>query len=231
MLKRLPAVIGCIGLIASFSTLAEPKLDNLKNKASYSIGINLGSQLSRTKDDIDLESVILGVQDAFAGEKPRLTMEEIQQVMQEFQAQMQQKQMEKMAAISKQNKEEGKAYLAKNKTKKGVKTLESGLQYRVIKAGKGESPKASDTVVTHYRGNLINGQVFDSSYKRGEPATFPVNGVIPGWTEALQKMKVGAKWELVIPAELAYGSQGAGQIIGPDSVLIFEIELLEIKKG
>lgn len=231
MLKSLPAVIGCIGLIASFSTLAEPKLDNLKNKASYSIGINLGSQLSRTKDDIDLESVILGVQDAFAGEKPRLTMEEIQQVMQEFQAQMQQKQMEKMAAISKQNKEEGKAYLAKNKTKKGVKTLESGLQYRVIKAGKGESPKASDTVVTHYRGNLINGQVFDSSYKRGEPATFPVNGVIPGWTEALQKMKVGAKWELVIPAELAYGSQGAGQIIGPDSVLIFEIELLEIKKG
>ncbi len=231
MLKRLPAVIGCIGLIASFSTLAEPKLDNLKNKASYSIGINLGSQLSRTKDDIDLDSVILGVQDAFAGEKPRLTMEEIQQVMQEFQAQMQQKQMEKMAAISKQNKEEGKAYLAKNKTKKGVKTLESGLQYRVIKAGKGESPKASDTVVTHYRGNLINGQVFDSSYKRGEPATFPVNGVIPGWTEALQKMKVGGKWELVIPAELAYGSQGAGQIIGPDSVLIFEIELLEIKKG
>ncbi len=231
MLKRLPAVIGCIGLIASFSTLAEPKLDNLKNKASYSIGINLGSQLSRTKDDIDLDSVILGVQDAFAGEKPRLTIEEIQQVMQEFQAQMQQKQMEKMAAISKQNKEEGKAYLAKNKTKKGVKTLESGLQYRVIKAGKGESPKASDTVVTHYRGNLINGQVFDSSYKRGEPATFPVNGVIPGWTEALQKMKVGGKWELVIPAELAYGSQGAGQIIGPDSVLIFEIELLEIKKG
>jgi FKBP-type peptidyl-prolyl cis-trans isomerase FklB len=129
------------------------------------------------------------------------------------------------------NKKEGEAFLAENKKKDGVKTLKSGLQYKIIKAGTGASPKAEDTVVTHYRGNLINGQVFDSSYTRGQPATFPVSGVIKGWTEALQKMKVGGKWQLFIPSDLAYGDHGAGQVIGPNAVLIFEIELLEIKKS
>ena len=128
------------------------------------------------------------------------------------------------------NKKADIEFLAKNKKEKGVKTLASGLQYQIIKAGTGASPKATDTVVTHYRGNLIDGKVFDSSYKRGQPATFPVNGVIKGWTEALQKMKVGGKWKLFIPSELAYGEKGPASI-GPNSVLIFEIELLEIKKS
>jgi FKBP-type peptidyl-prolyl cis-trans isomerase FklB len=129
------------------------------------------------------------------------------------------------------NKAEGEKFLADNKKKEGIKTTASGLQYKVIKDGTGKTPKATDTVSTHYRGTLISGKEFDSSYKRGEPAEFPVNGVIKGWTEALQLMKEGAKWQLFIPSELAYGERGAGQDIGPNSTLIFDIELLSVKAG
>ena len=149
----------------------------------------------------------------------------------EFQQEIQNKQIAKMKEASEKNAKEGAAFLAENKNKEGVITLESGLQYKVLKSGDGPSPKETDTVVTHYRGNLINGEIFDSSYKRGQPATFPVSGVIAGWTEALQKMKVGDKWQLFIPSNLAYGENGAGQKIGPNEVLIFELELLEIKKS
>lgn len=230
MFKAFPAVIGCIGLMASFSTLAEAKLESQKDKASYTIGIQMGMQLSQQKDDIDMNSVIQGFTDAFSGNKPKLSMEEMQQTMQAFQQEIQARQMAEMKKIGDKNAKEGAAFLAENRKKDGVKTLDSGLQYKVLKKGKGPSPSATDTVVTHYVGNTIDGKVFDSSYKRGEPATFPVSGVIKGWTEALQKMNVGSKWQLFIPADLAYGEHGAGQTIGPNAVLIFEIELLEIKK-
>ena len=230
MLKLIPVVLASIGLLGCFDSLADQSLKSQKDKASYSIGINLGTQLSQNKDDIDVDKVIMGMKEAFAGKESRLTPEEVRTVMTEFQQTLQTKQQEKMKALSEQNKKDGEAFLAKNKNEKDVKTLESGLQYQVITEGQGDSPKVTDTVVTHYTGTLVNGTEFDSSHKRGQPATFPVNGVIPGWTEALQKMKVGGKWKLFIPSELAYGVNAPPQI-GPNSVLIFEIELLEIKKS
>jgi FKBP-type peptidyl-prolyl cis-trans isomerase FklB len=139
------------------------------------------------------------------------------------------KQAERTKQLAEKNKKEGEAFLAANKTKEGIKTLPSGLQYKVIKEGTGKTPTAEDTVVTNYRGTLTDGTEFDSSYKRGQPATFPVKGVIPGWTEALQLMKEGSKWELFIPSNLAYGEQGAGGVIGPNAALIFEIELISVK--
>ncbi|MFW2372149.1 MAG: FKBP-type peptidyl-prolyl cis-trans isomerase N-terminal domain-containing protein, partial [Gammaproteobacteria bacterium] len=191
MLKHIPVVLGCIGLLGCFDSQEDPSLNSQKDKASYSIGINLGTQLSQNKDDINVDKVFMGMKEAFAGKEPRLTPEEIRTVMTEFQQSMQKKQQDKFKTISEQNKKDGDAFLAKNKSVEGVKTLESGLQYQIITEGTGESPKVTDTVVTNYKGTLVNGQEFDSSYKRGQPATFPVNGVIAGWTEALQKMKVG----------------------------------------
>jgi FKBP-type peptidyl-prolyl cis-trans isomerase FklB len=155
----------------------------------------------------------------------------VQQVMQDFQKKMMAKQMAAREEGLGKNKAEGEKFLADNKKKEGIKTTASGLQYKVITAGTGKTPKATDTVKTHYRGTLINGTEFDSSYKRGEPAEFPVNGVIKGWTEALQLMKEGAKWQLFIPSELAYGERGAGRDIGPNSTLIFDIELISVKAG
>ncbi|TNF37532.1 MAG: FKBP-type peptidyl-prolyl cis-trans isomerase [Gammaproteobacteria bacterium] len=231
MFKVLPAMLGCIGLVASMNVLADTSLNNQKDKQSYAIGVNLGMQLSQQKEEINLDNVIMGLKDVFSGQQPKMTMEEMQQTMMTFQQTLQEKQQARMQALADTNAKEGKEFLAANKKKEGVKTLPSGLQYKVLQSGKGESPKVTDTVVTHYRGSLIDGRVFDSSYQRGEPATFPVNGVIKGWTEALQKMKVGDKWQLFIPAELGYGEHGAGQMIGPNAVLIFEIELLEIKKS
>jgi FKBP-type peptidyl-prolyl cis-trans isomerase len=154
----------------------------------------------------------------------------MQETVQEFQAMAQQKQMEAQSQKASENKAAGEAFLAENKTQKGVITLDSGLQYKVITPGAGDSPDINDKVKCHYRGSLINGREFDSSYKRNEPAVFPVNGVIKGWTEALQLMKVGAKWMLYVPSDLAYGDQGAGNVIEPGSTLIFEVELLEIQE-
>ena len=230
MLKQLPAILGCLGLALSVTANADDTLKTPKDKVSYSIGINWGTQLSQAKGKIDIEKVSQGMKDGFNGQQPKLTMDEMKQVINDFQVAMQKEQQAKINQMGSTNKKAGEDFLAKNKKEKGVKTLASGLQYKIIKAGAGASPKASDTVVTHYRGNLIDGKVFDSSYKRGQPATFPVNGVIKGWTEALQKMKVGGKWKLFIPADLAYGEKGPASI-GPNSVLIFEIELLEIKKS
>ncbi len=206
------------------------KLDTDTNKASYSIGIQMGSQMARVSDMVNQDAIIMGFKDSIAGNEPQLTMEEMQTAMQTFQKTMMEKQQAEQQAAAATNMAEGEKFLTENKTKEGVKTTESGLQYKVITAGTGDSPKATDTVVTHYTGTLINGKVFDSSYKRNSPATFPVNGVIKGWTEALQLMKVGAKWQLFIPADLAYGDRGAGEDIGPGETLIFDIELLEIKK-
>ncbi|MGB6018792.1 MAG: FKBP-type peptidyl-prolyl cis-trans isomerase [Sulfurimonadaceae bacterium] len=205
-------------------------LSTQEEKVGYAIGLQIGGQLLTTKDALNSEALILGLQDALAEKAPRLTNEEMQAAKMAFQQQVQERAQKEMAQLVEKNKAEGEAFLTQNKTKEGVVTLPSGLQYKVVQVGTGDTPKETDTVVTHYTGTLINGQVFDSSVQRGEPATFPVSGVIAGWTEALQHMKVGAKWQLFIPADLAYGERGAGQMIAPNSTLLFDIELLEIKK-
>ncbi len=170
-----------------------------------------------------------GLKDALRGGKTRLTEEEAKTVLTEVQNEVRKQQQEKMKEAADKNKTEGQAFLAANKDKEGVETLPSGLQYKIITEGTGPKPTASDTVVCNYRGTLIDGKEFDSSYKRGQPATFPVSGVIKGWTEALQLMPVGSKWQLFIPSDLAYGERGAGAEIGPNSTLIFEVELISIK--
>jgi FKBP-type peptidyl-prolyl cis-trans isomerase FklB len=205
-------------------------LTTQEQKVGYAIGTQIGSQLAMTKDDIDTKALIAGISDAINGTAPKLTAQEMQDAKMAFQKKVQAKAQEEMMKLAQANIAEGEKFLAENAKKEGVVTTESGLQYKILKAGTGATPTAEDTVVTHYTGKLINGQVFDSSVQRGEPATFPVSGVIAGWTEALQKMKVGGKWELVIPAKLAYGERGAGQAIAPNSTLIFDIELLDIKK-
>jgi FKBP-type peptidyl-prolyl cis-trans isomerase FklB len=200
-----------------------------KDKISYSIGLNIGRSMKSEGLPINPDALAAAMKDVFSGAKPLLTDEEVKVVMENFQKEMQAKQLKSREEGLGKNKAEGEKFLADNKQKAGVKSTASGLQYTVIKDGTGKTPKATDTVSTHYRGTLINGTEFDSSYKRGEPAEFPVNGVIKGWTEALQLMKEGSKWQLYIPSDLAYGERGAGKDIGPNSTLIFEIELLKVK--
>ena len=208
-----------------------PEITSTLDKVSYGIGQNFGKGLKRDELGLNEELLILGLRDALAGKKSQLSEEEIDTAMQEFVADFEAKQAERQKAKSEANKKEGEDFLAENAKKKGVKTLKSGLQYEVLESGDGPSPKKTDTVKTHYHGTLIDGTVFDSSVDRNEPATFPVSGVISGWTEALQLMKVGDKWRIFVPAELAYGGRGAGEEIGPNKTLIFEIELLGIEKA
>jgi FKBP-type peptidyl-prolyl cis-trans isomerase len=209
---------------------AEPQeLKTEKEKISYSMGVATGSQLKRQDIDVDADMFAKGLKDAVSGGTLMMTEQEVQETLKKFQQDMVAKQAERNKQLAEKNKKEGEAFLAENKNKEGVKTLPSGLQYKVITDGTGKMPKDTDTVVTHYRGTLIDGTEFDSSHKRGQPATFPVKGVIKGWTEALQLMKEGSKWQLFIPSDLAYGERGAGGSIGPNSTLIFEVELLSIK--
>jgi FKBP-type peptidyl-prolyl cis-trans isomerase FklB len=212
--KQLILAVSALGLV--FSTVAEDA-QGPDMKASYIIGHQIGSNLERDKAPVDLDEMMRGMKDAMAGKEVGMEMAEIQSVMQAFGERI-------TAAKGAKGKEFQTAFAAEE----GVKTTESGLMYQVLTAGKGDSPKASDKVKVNYRGTLIDGTEFDSSYKRGEPAQFGVNRVIPGWTEALQLMKPGDKWKLVIPSELAYGERGAGQMIGPNETLIFEVELLEV---
>lgn len=205
-------------------------LTSTKQKASYAIGMNWGTGLHRQGIDVDSAALIQGMKDALAGGKTLLTEDEARSALMQLQKEMQEKQQAKAAAEGDANKKEGDAFLAANKTKEGVVTLPSGLQYKILKEGNGPKPTASDSVVCNYKGTLINGTEFDSSYKRGEPATFPVTGVIKGWTEALQLMPVGSKWQLFIPPDLAYGPRGTpGGPIGPNATLVFEVELISIK--
>ncbi len=204
-----------------------PKTD--KDKISYSIGFGMGSNLKSQGVEVDADKLSKGIKDALSGAKPMMSTADMEKTMGDLRTKMMAQQQEKMQSLAVKNKAEGEAFLAKNKTAAGVKTLPSGLQYIVIKAGTGKTPKATDKVSVNYRGTLLDGKEFDSSYSRGTPATFPVNGVIPGWTEALQHMKEGAKWKLFIPADLAYGEQGAGGVIGPNAVLQFEVELLKVE--
>ena len=208
---------------------AEPTLDTPKNRISYTIGLNIGKDFATQEMDVDPDILIVGIKDAMAGKEPRLSEEEMIAEIQTFQQQMQEQQLAKVQVLAEKNKADGEAFLTENSKKEGVVVLESGLQYKVVEPGEGASPTADSVVTVHYRGTLVDGTEFDSSYGRGEPATFPVGGVIPGWSEALPLMKVGAKWQLFVPAELAYGERGAGQAIGPNSVLIFDVELIKIE--
>ena len=230
-MKSITTAALAISLIACTATAADTKmtLKDDKDKISYSIGLNIGRSMKSEGLPINPDALAAAMKDVFSGAKPLLTDEEVKVVMENFQKEMQAKQLKSREEGLGKNKAEGEKFLADNKKKAGVKSTASGLQYTVIKDGTGKTPKATDTVSTHYRGTLINGTEFDSSYKRGEPAEFPVNGVIKGWTEALQLMKEGSKWQLYIPSDLAYGERGAGKDIGPNSTLIFEIELLKVK--
>jgi FKBP-type peptidyl-prolyl cis-trans isomerase FklB len=201
-----------------------PQLKDQKDKVSYSIGMNIGFNLSRQKVEVNPDLLTAGIKDAIAG-KPQLTPDQVKDVMAQFEKDMEQKQKQ----ASEKNKADGTKFLEENKKKQGVKTTASGLQYKVVKEGTGALPKPTDTVTVNYRGTLIDGTEFDSSYKRGQPATFPVNGVIKGWTEALQLMKVGSKYQVFIPSNLAYGERSVSPEIGPNAALVFDVELMDTK--
>jgi FKBP-type peptidyl-prolyl cis-trans isomerase len=201
-----------------------------KQKASYAIGMNVGAGLHRQGIELDDAALLQGMKDALSGGKTLMTEDEARAALMQLQTEMQAKQQAKAQQEGDANKKEGEAYLAANKGKEGVVTLPSGLQYKILKAGSGPKPTAADSVVSNYRGTLVNGTEFDASEKHGGPQTFPVTGVIRGWTEALQLMPVGSKWQLFIPSDLAYGPRGTpGGPIGPNAALVFEIELLSIK--
>jgi FKBP-type peptidyl-prolyl cis-trans isomerase FklB len=208
-------------------------LKTSKDKASYAVGLNvgrnLGAQLRQQSVEVDQAILLRGVKDALAGGKTLMTDDEAKAALSQLQADTRNKQMEKMKVVSETNKKEGLDFLGANKTKEGVVTLPSGLQYKILAEGTGPKPTGMDTVLCNYLGTLINGTEFDSSYKRGQPASFQVNGVIKGWTEALQLMPAGSKWQLFVPSELGYGDRGSGPNIGPGATLIFEVELLSIQ--
>ena len=200
-------------------------LTSQKDKVSYSIGLDIGFTVQKQNMELNPDVLVQGLKDALSGKPPLLTEQQVRETMTTFQKDME----EKQASKGKEAAAVGEKFLAENKGKPDVKTTASGLQYKVIKEGSGASPKATDTVEVNYRGTLTDGTEFDSSYKRGESAKFPVNGVIKGWTEALQLMKVGSKYQLFIPSALAYGERGAGAQIPANSTLIFEVELLSMK--
>ncbi|MFT4048122.1 MAG: FKBP-type peptidyl-prolyl cis-trans isomerase [Solimonas sp.] len=208
-------------------------LETDAQKFSYAIGVDLGKSLQPVKDDVDLAALKAGLDDAFAGNPPKLDDAAREEIKNTVAKKMQERQIKQREEQATKNKEEGAKFLEENGKREGVKTTASGLQYEVLTEGKGDHPKSSDTVTVNYKGTLINGETFDSSYDRGQPVTFPLANVIPGWTEGVQLMTPGAKYKFYIPSDLAYGERGAGVKIGPNQVLIFEVELISIgeKKG
>ena len=217
------------GQAAAAKSRNDAALKTQKDKTSYAIGMNIGKNLQMDSVDVDPNILLQGIKDALAGDKSLLTDDEAKATLGALQADVSKRQQEKMQVVGEANKKEGEAFLAANKAKEGVVTLPSGLQYKILKEGTGPKPVASDSVVCNYRGTLLDGTEFDSSYKRGEPATIPVGKVIKGWMEALQLMPVASKWQLFIPSEMAYGQHGVGTEIGPNATLIFEVELLSIQ--
>jgi FKBP-type peptidyl-prolyl cis-trans isomerase FklB len=205
-------------------------LSTQKEKQSYAIGMNWGENLKAQSVEVDPNLLLRGLKDALAGGKTLLTSDEEHAALLELQTSLRKAQLEKMQIAGQKNQKEGETFLAANKTKPGVVTQPSGLQYKILQAGTGPKPTATDSVSCNYRGTLIDGTEFDSSYKRGKPTTFPVSGVIKGWTEALQLMPVGSKWQLFVPASLAYGERAASALIGPNATLIFEVELVSIQE-
>jgi FKBP-type peptidyl-prolyl cis-trans isomerase len=209
-----------------------PVPESLKDpvaQAGYAIGLNLGMTLKRDGVEMDPRTIARGIEDGLSGAKPALTEEQMRAAVTTLQANVQSMRQAKAAKAAEANKTEGAAFLKANAAKPGVVSLPDGLQYQILKAGTGPTPKAEDAVQVNYRGTLVNGAEFDSSQAHGGPASFPVTGVIKGWTEALQRMPVGSRWRLVVPSELAYGEKGAGADIGPNAVLVFEVELLSIQ--
>jgi FKBP-type peptidyl-prolyl cis-trans isomerase FklB len=228
IMKTSLLIVATFVIVSPLTWAADAQLKDQKDKVSYSIGLDIGSTLKRQLIDVNEQILNTGIQDGLSGKKPLMTDEEVKATMAAFQKDMTEKQQAAKKAAGEKNKTEGTKFLAENKTKEGVKTTASGLQYKVIKEGTGPSPKETDTVKVNYRGTTIDGTEFDSSFKRGEPASFPVNRVIKGWTEGLQLMKVGSKYQFFVPADLAYGERGAGSDIGPNAMLIFDVELLGI---
>ncbi len=229
-MKALLVVVLSFVLVACQNNAQDTKLSTLKDSVSYSIGMDIGKNLKNQSVEVVPEILANGIKDILDSNKTVLTEEQSQAVMMELQKQLMAKHEEKMNIQKEKNKADGEAFLAENKKKEGVVTLPSGLQYKILTAGTGKKPKDNETVTVNYVGTLIDGTEFDSSIKRGQPASFPVHGVIKGWIEALQLMPVGSKWQLFVPSDLGYGEQGAGGVIGPNATLIFEIELLSINK-
>jgi len=218
----------CALMLSAFSlgaSAADPKIETQAQKLGYAVGIQMGVSLQREGIEPDLDALYLGIRDAMEGKQPRISQDEARAALMAAHDE----QEKKRGSMAAKNKEAGTKFLAENAKKPGVKTTASGLQYKVISSGKGKSPTLESTVTTHYTGKLIDGTVFDSSRERGQPATFPVKGVISGWTEALQMMKEGDHWEVFLPADLAYGERGAGQAIGPNATLVFDVELIKVE--
>jgi len=207
----------------------KPELKDQKDKESYSLGYQFGQNLKFQALDINLDVYTSGIRDALGGKEPKMSQEEIRTTISELQKRVTAERQKELKEKGAKNLEESKKFLAENQKKERIKTLPSGLQYKVLTEGSGKTPKETDNVTVNYKGTLIDGTEFDSSYKRGQPASFQVNGVIKGWTEALQLMKEGSKWQLFIPPELGYGERGAGPQIPPNSTLIFEVELISVK--
>ena len=227
-MKKILVVLVGLAVVAC-PALAEEQFKTNQEKVGYAIGMNIGKNMMAQNVDVDPDQVAAGLKAAFKGEETLLSEEEMGQVLMAFQQEMQMKQMAEMAAEAAKNQQVADEFLAANAKKEGVVALDSGLQYKVLSSGEGATPTAESTVEVHYRGTLVDGTEFDSSYERGEPVSFPVNGVIPGWTEALQLMKEGDKWQLVIPPQLAYAERGAPPVIPPNAALVFEVELLKVQ--
>ena len=225
-MKKMLGVIAVSGLVFSMTIMAaEPALKSKKDKLSYTLGVQIGQDFKQRGIELNPDAFISAIKEIMAGKEPRLERNDMVEALQL----LQQEQVNKMKQASSANLKKGEDFLNKNKGKKGVIELPSGVQYKVEKKGSGKRPTLNNSVVAHYRGTLIDGKEFDSSYSRGNPATFPVSGVIKGWQEVLQLMQVGAKWQVYIPASLGYGERGAGPNIGPNETLVFDIELIDIK--
>ena len=228
-MKFVLAAVFSVGLFSALCMAGDkPALKDAKDKESYSLGYQFGQTLKAQGLDLDMDVYTSGIQDALTGANPRLSQDEIRAAVMDLQKRLAAARQKEIKEMADKNLAEGQAFLAENKKKDGVVTLPSGLQYKVLTDGSGKLPKATDTVTVNYRGTLVDGTEFDSSYKRGQPATFQVGKVISGWTEGLQLMKEGSKWQLFIPPQLAYGPRGSGRI-PPNSTLIFEVELLAVK--
>jgi FKBP-type peptidyl-prolyl cis-trans isomerase FklB len=226
--------LGLVGGVALFALCAAaeeaPVLKGQKEKASYALGVDLGNRLKAQSMELDAALVSQGLKDALGGNKTLLNEEEVKLALSALQIELRTRALEAAKKLGEKNKQEGEKFLTENKTREGVVTLESGLQYKILKAADGDRPTADDTVVCHYRGMFVDGREFDSSYKRSQPTTFPLKRAIKGWTEALPLMPVGSRWQLFIPPALAYGDKGAPGGIGPDATLVFEVELVSITR-
>ncbi|MDK9708357.1 MAG: FKBP-type peptidyl-prolyl cis-trans isomerase [Desulforhopalus sp.] len=230
---KIGGMVVVFGLVMVTNTVLAAETSELKTpkeKVSYAIGMEMGNSLKKNGVDANPDLLTKAIKDVLTGQKTQLTDQEAGAILTDLQKEMQGKRQESMKVLGEKNKTEGEAFLAENMKKEGVKSLPSGLQYKVINEGKGKSPSATDTVTVQYTGRLVDGTEFDSSYKRGEAATFALNGVIKGWTEALQLMKEGSKWQLYLPSNLAYGETGTvGGPIGPNAALIFDVELVSLQ--